>query len=155
MAATAAGRRRAATPGAAAKRRSAGPRAAAGQGRQGTRRTAWAKARASADGGGSLPPPDVEKLAKMASIAVSKEEAEEWTPKVEKAIEFLGQLLKVDVDGVEPTAAVAFGENEGCDARDDTPRRTEGDARDALVAAFPKGADGQLQVPFIAAGEQQ
>ena len=57
---------------------------------------------ACASGGDGIAPPDVQRLAQLAQIGVTAEEAAAWGPKIEGIVEWFGQLQEVDLEGVPP-----------------------------------------------------
>lgn len=91
--------------------------------------------------------PDVKELAKMAQIAVSDKEAEEWQPKINSVIDWFGQLQQVDVTGVTPAI---HGGSEASQLRADSPTLHE--ARAELVAMAPGLDQGYVRVPKITTG---
>lgn len=77
--------------------------------------------RSSADGDShrEVEPPNVQKLAQLASIGVTDEEAAEWGPKIGSIVEWFGQLQQVDLDGVPPALRAEIGD--GNLLREDVP----------------------------------
>lgn len=126
------------------------------------------QAAATASGSSSLEPPDVPKLARMASLHLDDGDVPAYQAQVEKAIGFLGELLAVDVDGVVPTTAVSFDDasrqmGEGVVdktqgvlsiSRDDADvRDTQGhqDITRRCLDSFPEKnqTTNELKVPFV------
>ena len=116
-----------------------------------------------------MEPPDVPKLARMASLHLDDGDVPAYQAQVEKAIGFLGELLAVDVDGVVPTTAVSFDDGsrhmgEGVAdkttqgvlsiSRDDADVRDTQDHQDTTrrcLASFPEKnqTTDELKVPFV------
>jgi Asp-tRNA(Asn)/Glu-tRNA(Gln) amidotransferase C subunit len=68
-------------------------------------------------GGAAVQPPDVRKLAKMAQLEVTDAEVAEWGPKIERIVEWFGQLQQIDLEGVPP--ALRADVDDGDFLRDD------------------------------------
>lgn len=51
----------------------------------------------------SIEPPNLDRLADLARVGVSEQEALEWAPKISSILEWFGQLQRVNLDGVPPT----------------------------------------------------
>ena len=59
---------------------------------------------------GGIEPPNVPRLAQMARVGVTEEEAAEWGPKMAIIVEWFGQLQEVDVEGVPPALRATVGD---------------------------------------------
>jgi aspartyl-tRNA(Asn)/glutamyl-tRNA(Gln) amidotransferase subunit C len=89
---------------------------------------------------------DVEKVAKLARIALTKEEKEKFQSQLSEILVFVSQLQEVDVSGVEPTAQVTGLEDV---MREDVVEGCEPDVRDNLIKQMPDSKDGMLKVPAV------
>ena len=89
---------------------------------------------------------DVEKIAKLARIALTPEEKQKFQAQMSDILAFVSQLQEVDVSGVEPTAQVTGLEDV---LREDVVRDCNPDVRNKLVGQMPKSKDGMLQVPAV------
>ena len=54
--------------------------------------------------------PDVQRLAQLAQVGVSEQEAAEWGPKIAGIVEWFGQLQEVDLEGVPPAVRADVGD---------------------------------------------
>lgn len=54
-------------------------------------------------------PPDVQKLAQLAHISITSEEAQDWQGKISNVFEWFAQLQAVDVEGIPPATRPSFG----------------------------------------------
>ena len=70
-----------------------------------------------------IEPPNVQKLAQLASVGVSEQEAAEWGPKIAGIVEWFGQLQQVDLEGVPPAVRADIGDANLL--RPDQPREFE------------------------------
>lgn len=85
---------------------------------------------------------DVLKLARLARLAVSDEEAEALKKELEAVLQYVEQLADVDVTGLRPTTQVTGLKNV---MRDDTVQDYGVDRRELLGLA-PARQDDQLKV---------
>jgi aspartyl-tRNA(Asn)/glutamyl-tRNA(Gln) amidotransferase subunit C len=86
----------------------------------------------------------VQRVARLARIAVSDEEAESLKGELNAILGFVEQLNEVDVTGVEPmTAVVAMKMKQ----RED--KVTDGGIADKVVANAPAGEDSYFVVPKV------
>lgn len=86
----------------------------------------------------------VKRVAKLARIAVSDEEAQKLQGELNNILGFVEQLNEVDVEGVEPMTSVIEVEMK---KRDDTIN--DGDKSDDIVANAPMTEDGFFMVPKV------
>jgi len=86
----------------------------------------------------------VRKIAALARVAVSDEEAAAMTGELNNILGWVEQLEQVDTAGVEPLAAVIPNTLR---LRDDVV--TDGDKRDAVLANAPEAAHGFFAVPKV------
>ncbi|WP_109807434.1 Asp-tRNA(Asn)/Glu-tRNA(Gln) amidotransferase subunit GatC [Sphingosinithalassobacter portus] len=86
----------------------------------------------------------VRKVASLARIAITDEEAERLTPELNNILGWVEQLGEVDTSSVEPMTAVIPNTLR---LRDDVV--TEGDQRDAVLANAPQGEHGFFTVPKV------
>ena len=86
----------------------------------------------------------VKKIASLARIAISDEDAEKMVPEFNNILKFVEQLGEVDVTGVEPTAAVIPNVLR---LREDVV--TDGNVRDKVLANAPVAEHGFFAVPKV------
>ena len=87
---------------------------------------------------------EVQKLAALARLKLTEDEAAEIAPQLSGILGFVEQLASVDTEDVEPmTSALAVGNR----LRDD--RRVTGLDRDAALANAPKRGDDCFLVPPV------
>lgn len=86
----------------------------------------------------------VKKVASLARIAVSDEEAERLVPELNNILGWVEQLGEVDVTGVEPMTAVIPN---ALRLRDDAI--TDGNVRDKVLANAPRAEHGFFAVPKV------
>ena len=86
----------------------------------------------------------VKKVASLARIAVSDEEAERLVPELNNILGCVEQLGEVDVTGVEPMTAVIPN---ALRLRDDAI--TDGNVRDKVLANAPQAEHGFFAVPKV------
>lgn len=86
----------------------------------------------------------VKRVAHLARIAVSDEEAERMTGELNAILGFVEQLGEVDVDGVEPMTSVI-----PMDMRKRADGVTDGDKSDDIVANAPASEDHFFMVPKV------
>ena len=85
---------------------------------------------------------EVKKLARLARVAITDEEAAKFQSEIEAILEYVDQLSKVDTEGVEATSQVTGLVN--------VTRIDEaidyGTTRDSLLANTPDTQDGYVKV---------
>ena len=81
-------------------------------------------------------------VAKLARLKFSDEEVERLAPELSKIVEYVEQMDRLDLEGVEPTSHVVELQNV---LREDVPRESLPKGR-ALEQA-PDAADGGFRVP--------
>lgn len=87
---------------------------------------------------------DVKRVAKLARIAVSDEEATKLQGELSNIMGFVDQLKEVDVEGVAPMTSVIEVEMR---KRDDVVN--DGNKADDIVANAPASEDGFFMVPKV------
>lgn len=98
--------------------------------------------------------PDVQKLAQLAHISITPEEAADWQGKIGSVIDWFGQLQAVDVEGVAPASRPAFGagDADGLALRADEVHDYEG--AEGLLAQAPARDGDFVKVPRIVTGQE-
>ncbi|RDX98052.1 Glutamyl-tRNA(Gln) amidotransferase subunit C, chloroplastic/mitochondrial [Mucuna pruriens] len=91
----------------------------------------------------SLQPPDLSRLAKTAQISLTPNEVEEIAPKIQKVLDWFGQLQGVDLESVEPSIRAETENN----LRDNAPETF--DHRDAMIASVPSYEEPYIKVPRV------
>ena len=86
----------------------------------------------------------VERIAKLARIAITPEQAARLAPELDGIMGWIEQLGEVDTSGVEPMTAVIPNHLR---LRDDVV--TDGGIRDQLMANAPQGEHGFFTVPKV------
>jgi len=86
----------------------------------------------------------VKKIASLARIAMSDEDAEAMVPEFNNILHFVEQLSKVDVTGVEPMTAVIPNT-----LRMRADVVTDGNVRDKVLANAPVAEHGFFAVPKV------
>lgn len=86
----------------------------------------------------------VKKIAGLARIAITDEQAGRIAPELDNIIHWIEMLEEVDTTGVEPMTAVIPNHLR---LRDDVV--TEGGIRDALMQNAPQGEHGFFTVPKV------
>lgn len=86
----------------------------------------------------------VKKIASLARIAITEEEAVRLAPELDNILGWIEQLGEVDVTGVEPMTAVIPNHLR---LRDDVV--TDGNVRDAVLANAPQAEHGFFTVPKV------
>ncbi|KAE9611405.1 hypothetical protein Lal_00011631 [Lupinus albus] len=89
------------------------------------------------------PSPDVSRLAKTAQISLTPSEVEEFGPKIQKVVDWFGQLQGVDLQTIEPSIRAETENN----LRENAPETFEN--RDAIVAAIPTYEEPFIKVPKV------
>ncbi|CAK9158813.1 unnamed protein product [Ilex paraguariensis] len=91
-----------------------------------------------------LEPPDVLRLAETARISLTPDEVEEFAPKIQKVVDWFGQLQAVDLQSIEPAIRA---DTEGDNLRDDLPETFENGQ--AMIAAVPSYEEPYIKVPKV------
>jgi len=86
----------------------------------------------------------VKRVAKLARIAVSEQQAEKMVGELNTIIGFVEQLNEVDVSGVEPMTSVVHME-----MRKREDKVTDGDKAEDIVANAPMTEDHFFMVPKV------
>jgi len=86
----------------------------------------------------------VKRIAGLARIAISDQDAARLAPELDNILGWIEQLGEVDTSGVEPTTAVIPNATR---LRDDVV--TDGGIRDQLMANAPQGEHGFFTVPKV------
>jgi aspartyl-tRNA(Asn)/glutamyl-tRNA(Gln) amidotransferase subunit C len=86
----------------------------------------------------------VKKIASLARIAITDEEAAKLAPELGNILGWIEQLGEVDVTGVEPMTAVIPNHLR---LREDVV--TDGNVRDAVLANAPQAEHGFFAVPKV------
>ncbi len=86
----------------------------------------------------------VKRVAHLARIAVSDDEAEALKADLNKILGFVDQLIEVDVSDVEPMASAGASQTK---LRDDVV--DDGDKAEAVLANAPDRRDGFFAVPKV------
>ncbi len=86
----------------------------------------------------------VKRVAKLARIAVSEEQAEKMVGELNNIIGFVEQLNEVNVDGVEPMTSVVT-----MTMRKRKDEVTDGNKADDIVANAPATEDHYFMVPKV------
>jgi aspartyl-tRNA(Asn)/glutamyl-tRNA(Gln) amidotransferase subunit C len=81
-------------------------------------------------------------VAKLARLKFSDEEIERLRPELDKILEYVEQMDRLDLEGVEPTSHVVELQNV---LRDDVPRPCL--PRERALEQAPDPADGGFRVP--------
>lgn len=84
------------------------------------------------------------RIANLARIAMSEEEAERFKPELDNILGWVEQLGEVDTSGVEPLAVVIANQT-----RMRADEITDGDKRDAVLANAPIAEHGFFAVPKV------
>jgi aspartyl-tRNA(Asn)/glutamyl-tRNA(Gln) amidotransferase subunit C len=84
------------------------------------------------------------RIANLARIAMSEEEAERLKPELNNILHWVEQLGEVDTSGVEPLAMVIANKTR---MRED--KVTDGDCRDDVLANAPLAEHGFFAVPKV------
>jgi aspartyl-tRNA(Asn)/glutamyl-tRNA(Gln) amidotransferase subunit C len=86
----------------------------------------------------------VKKIASLARIAITEEEAARIAPELDNIMGWIEQLGEVDVTGIEPMTAVIPNHLR---LRDDVV--TDGNVRDAVLSNAPEAEHGFFAVPKV------
>lgn len=90
---------------------------------------------------------DVQKVAALARLTLTPEEAERFAPQLKKILEYIAQLDELDTRGVEPTSHVV---PLAAPLRADEVR--PGLSRDEALSQAPRVAEGAFVVPKFVEG---
>ena len=91
----------------------------------------------------------VKKVASLARIAVSDDEAERLVPELNNILGWVEQLGQVDVSGVEPMTAVIPNHLRLRDDVVNADPLTGGNVRDKVLANAPQAEHGFFAVPKV------
>lgn len=86
----------------------------------------------------------VTRIAKLARIAITPQEAQKLAPELDNILHWIEQLGEVDTSGVEPMTAVIPNHLR---LRDDVV--TDGGIRDAVLSNAPQAEHGFFTVPKV------
>jgi aspartyl-tRNA(Asn)/glutamyl-tRNA(Gln) amidotransferase subunit C len=86
----------------------------------------------------------VTKIAKLARIAITPQEAQKLAPELDNILHWIEQLGEVDTSGVEPMTAVIPNHLR---LRDDVV--TDGGVREAVLSNAPQAEHGFFTVPKV------
>ena len=89
----------------------------------------------------------IEHVAKLASLSLTKDEAEAMTAELGDILKYVEELSQVDTSSVAPTASVQLGPTAW--RRDDVQ---PGLPHDEALAQAPRQADGGFAVPAFVEG---
>ncbi|HMO80507.1 MAG TPA: Asp-tRNA(Asn)/Glu-tRNA(Gln) amidotransferase subunit GatC [Pyrinomonadaceae bacterium] len=91
---------------------------------------------------------DVKKVAKLAHLDISEEEVAIYTPQLAKIVEYVEQLGKVDITGVDPMLGGLTDEGQATDTmRDDEVIVSSG--QEWATCEAPAAVEGHFQVPKV------
>jgi aspartyl-tRNA(Asn)/glutamyl-tRNA(Gln) amidotransferase subunit C len=91
----------------------------------------------------------VKRIAGLARIAITDEDAARLAPELDNILGWIEQLGEVDTTGVEPTTAVIPNATRLRDDVIDADPLTGGGIRDLLMANAPQGEHGFFTVPKV------
>lgn len=91
----------------------------------------------------------VKKVASLARIAVTDDQAEKLVPELNNILGWVEQLGEVDVSGVEPMTAVIPNHLRLREDVVDADPLTGGDVRDKVLANAPQAEHGFFAVPKV------
>lgn len=91
----------------------------------------------------------VKKVASLARIAVTDDQAERLVPELNNILGWVEQLGEVDVSGVEPMTAVIPNHLRLREDVVNADPLTGGDARDKVLANAPQAEHGFFAVPKV------
>lgn len=91
-----------------------------------------------------IEPPNVQKLAQLAQIRITDEEAADWEPKIASIVDWFGQLQQVNLEGVEPSLRANI-EDGNAYLRKDIPHDFAG--REAMLQQAPERDGPFIKVP--------
>lgn len=91
---------------------------------------------------------DVRKVAKLAHLNISDEEAEIYEPQMNEIVAYVEQLNELDTSDVEPAIGGLTPEGEATHAdRDDTPRSSL--SQEEALDQAPSAVEGHFRVPKV------
>jgi aspartyl-tRNA(Asn)/glutamyl-tRNA(Gln) amidotransferase subunit C len=91
---------------------------------------------------------DVKKVAKLAHLYISDEEAAIYAPQLDKIVEYVEQLNEVDITGIEPMLGGLTAEGQATDTvRDDVAVASMG--QEWATKEAPAAIEGHFQVPKV------
>lgn len=91
---------------------------------------------------------DVKKVAKLAHLDISEEEVAIYTPQLAKIVEYVEQLGKVEIAGVDPMLGGLTDEGQATDTmRDDDVIVSSG--QEWATSEAPVAVEGHFQVPKV------
>ena len=91
----------------------------------------------------------VKKIASLARIAITDEDAQRLAPELDNILGWIEQLGEVDTSGVEPMTAVIPNHLRLRDDVVDADPLTGGGKRDQLMKNAPQGEHGFFTVPKV------
>ena len=91
----------------------------------------------------------VKKVASLARIAVTGDQAETLVPELNNILGWVEQLGEVDVSGVEPMTAVIPNQLRLREDKANADPLTGGDVRDKVLANAPQAEHGFFAVPKV------
>ncbi|MCK4918800.1 MAG: Asp-tRNA(Asn)/Glu-tRNA(Gln) amidotransferase subunit GatC [Candidatus Pacebacteria bacterium] len=89
---------------------------------------------------------DVEHIAELARIEISKEETEKFAGELSDVLGYIGQLKEADTKGVEPVSQVTGLVNV---LRDDIAKSSDEDTRKTMIDNFPDKSDDYIKVKQV------
>ena len=92
----------------------------------------------------SLDKQDVQKIARLARLALSEEDVSQYQSSLSSVLELVEQMQSVDTEGVEPLSNPLE-----CTQRLREDQITETDRRDAFLAIAPQTEAGLFLVPKV------
>lgn len=92
----------------------------------------------------SLEPPNLPRLAESARITLTPDEVEEFAPKIQKVVDWFGQLQSIDLQSIQPAIRA---DTEGGNLRGDLPETFEN--REAMISAVPNYEEPFIKVPKV------
>ncbi|WP_174292234.1 Asp-tRNA(Asn)/Glu-tRNA(Gln) amidotransferase subunit GatC [Sphingomonas bacterium] len=93
--------------------------------------------------------PTVKRIASLARLAITDEEAGRLAPELDNLMSWIEQLGEVDTSGVEPMTTVIPNQLRLRDDVVDADPLTGGGIRDRLMANAPQGEHGFFTVPKV------
>ena len=94
----------------------------------------------------SLSREEILKIAQLAHLKLGEDELETFRLQLSSVLEYVGQLSKVDVNGIEPAAHITGVSNV---LRADEVRPTPGAVREALLDAAPAREGDLVKVKAV------
>jgi|SRR5262249_12493522 len=96
---------------------------------------------------------DVEKIAELARLDLTQEEAAEFTRQMGSILSYMEKLNELDTTGVEPVSHARTGSSEAEHTRPDIVRPCLG--QKLAVESAPDPEAGYFGVPRVIGGDQQ